>query len=138
MRTPPNKPAFPKYKVYKQDLVYLGSTKYNQITIPIYAAHNLEREDEWEWYAFFDWHHGQGTLVVWSGVDSKKLRSLLMHEFTHIVEALNETTYLSTAPTEDCTMLAQTMEKGMTELWKNLRLVPVPGDGSVKTRRRNA
>lgn len=138
MATTPAKPTFPIYNVYKQDLIFLGSTKYGKIVIPIYVAHNPEREDEWEWEAFYDWHHGQGTVVIWSGLKPKRLGEILTHEFTHVIESLNHHTYLDREPYENCTLLAQTMEKGMTELWRNLRLVKVPGNRARKPRRRNA
>ncbi len=71
-----------------------------------------------------DLRHGLVTIILAHRVLKMpvKLRALLIHEFTHIIEYTNDPKYLSTAVVDDCTLLAQTMEVGMTDLIVNLKV----------------
>lgn len=98
-----------------------GTTRYRKHKVLIY----LHSDEEWENDGETDLRHGVVHMVLRSGVISvpKELRRLLVHEFTHVVEYLNDPKYLSPElDAEDCTTLAQTMEAGLTDLLTNLKV----------------
>ena len=52
---------------------------------------------------------------------AERLAKVLLHEFVHVVEYVNDPAYLSPTPVDDCTELAQAMEDGLGDLYKHLR-----------------
>lgn len=95
-----------------------ATTKYGQISVPIYHASRKELGCE----GYTHWQHGRMEIAIASEIlkDERKLNRLLMHEFTHVIEYLNDSAYLSSEVSEDCTALARTIEYGMSQLWENL------------------
>lgn len=50
-----------------------------------------------------------------------RLAKVILHEFVHVIEYVNDPAYLSSATVDDCTELAQAMEEGLGDLYKHLR-----------------
>ncbi len=53
---------------------------------------------------------------------------VLLHELTHVVEYLNDPKYMSVETVDDCTALAQTMEKQLAPFIWNLKIIGTGGN----------
>lgn len=76
------------------------------------------------------------TIELAEGVldDPVRLDETLMHEFVHVLEFLNAPEAFSTVPVNNCTALAQTMGKGLTQLLRELTVAPPPRKRQAKPR----
>jgi hypothetical protein len=79
-----------------------------------------ELKDAW---AETDWKHGVCSIYLHPTVlkTEKRLHEVLVHEFVHAVEYLNDAEYMKVDVVENCTALAQTMEKQLAPLLWNLQ-----------------
>lgn len=113
-----------------------GSTKYGPIKIPIFSAPRKEIECD----AYTSWHHGIAYICVADEVvaNPKRLDATLTHEFVHVVEYMNDAGWLSPTKEDSCTLLAQTMEVGLTQLLRNLKQVGMDARRGTSSKRRNA
>ncbi len=113
-----------------------ATTKYGPIPVPIYHAPRKDLGSE----GYTHWRHGRMEVAVASEIlkDERKLNRLLMHEFTHVIEYLNDVAYLSAEVSEECTELARTIEEGMSQLWENLIISSARTAKQVRGTRRKA
>jgi hypothetical protein len=76
-----------------------------------------------------DWQQGVCSISLTPSLLTKsrkgRLDEVLFHEFVHVVEYLNDPTYLDPTydPKDQCTHLAQTLEAQLWPLLKNLKRV---------------
>ena len=115
-----------------------GSTQYGPIKIPIFVAPRKELDC----LAYTSWHHGVAYICLADDVVAKPalLDRTLLHEFTHVIENLNDHGWLSPAPIDEgeCTALAQCIEEGMSQLLKNLKQVGTGAPKGSASKRRSA
>ena len=104
------------------NFILLATTRYGSISVPIYAVPRKDIECD----GLTDWHHGKMEINIALELLDKpqRLRAVMLHEMVHVIEYLNDPEYMSVAVENQCTQLAQTMEKGMAQLQDNLRLSP--------------
>ncbi len=111
--------------VTQDELVLLAHTRIFGTGVRIWHATNPDKQRR-DWVAQCDWYRGRMNIVLSTWCIEKGaayVRQVLTHEFAHAIEYLNDPGYLSTATTADnCTMLAQQIEVGLTDAWKNARL----------------
>lgn len=100
----------------------IATTRYGSLKIPIYAVPRREIEAT----GCTHWRHGKCDIALAADILNKpdRVRSVLLHEFIHVVEYLNDPAYLSPVTIDECTLLAQTMEVGLGQLLNNLRPDP--------------
>jgi hypothetical protein len=116
----------PSYNLEEEDQELWAVTRYLHVTVPIYKATRVPGTPRRDWHAFTHWRHGRMTIVIDAAVFDrpKRLDSILLHEYVHVVEYLNDPAYMSPADDgDDCTLLAQTMEVGLSSLVRNLKQV---------------
>lgn len=103
----------------------LSVTRYGKVRIPIYvvADHQLRTAG---CHAFTDWRHGRMIIVLRVGLlaDPKRCRRTLRHEFAHVVEYLNDASYLDPTIKDNCTKNARTQEVAQSEIVENMRWEP--------------
>jgi hypothetical protein len=113
-----------KKSIDKTDTLLWATTKYGPIKIPIYMGTkaDLDGARGLTW-----WHHGKMEIWLYRGLleKPKELDRTLLHEFVHVVEYLNDVAYLNPNTVDECTLLAQTMEEGLSQLLSNLKQVGV-------------
>ncbi len=102
-------------------LILWGSTRCGDVKLQIFVNHDPDFND---CDGCTDMYRGNTTLHLHPRVlrNQKHLRRILIHEFTHIIEYLNDPEYLDPTRVNECSALAQTMEVGMTDLITNLRV----------------
>jgi hypothetical protein len=102
------------------DVKLWGQTHCPGARIKLYIDPKLK--DCW---AETDWKHGVCSIYLHPSVLKSKQRThaVLVHEFTHVVEYLNDPEYLSVKVVDNCTALAQTMEHQLAPLLFNLKRV---------------
>lgn len=106
-----------------------GTTHCPGARVRIYECPDIDDEQPrrnagaWTW-ALTQWKHGVCGIYLGPKLLAQPqcIGQVLLHEFVHVVEYLNDPHYLSATPVDDCTRLAQTMEKQLYPLMANLRL----------------
>lgn len=100
------------------DLTLWGRTRYNGITCEIWLDHTMKRNEG----GATEFSHGRPTIYIRDGLTPKRIFQILIHEFVHVVEYMNDPDDFSTKVVEECTALAQTMEVGIGSLIWNLKV----------------
>lgn len=100
-----------------------ATTRYHGHLIPIYRWKRADLDGA---SGATNWFHGKCEIALcedlWKKGDSE-VKRILLHEFVHVIEYMNDPGYLSPEEFDSCTMLAQQMEDGLTQLWGKFKLV---------------
>ena len=98
-----------------------ATTRYHGNKINIYK---LPRRDLDGAIGITSWFRGKCEIQLCQDLWKKgqgAVHKVLLHEFVHVLEYMNDPCAFSTEVVNDCTMLAQTMDDGIPELFNNLK-----------------
>lgn len=98
-----------------------GETRCPGARVKIYVNSDLKKEQGA--VGMTHWQHGVCSISLHPSVfkSKRRLHEVLVHEFTHVVEYLNDASYFSVVTEDDCTDLAKTLEKQLAPLLFNLK-----------------
>ena len=124
-----------EYSDLEEESDLWATTKYGPIKIKIFTCPRKEIQAD----AITHWQHGVMTIFIAESVMTRPilLDKVLIHEFMHVIEYMNDPGYLDPTIVDCCTALAQTVEVGMHQLLRNLKQVnPKPQQVQKKTSRK--